>query len=273
MAEFIKKFSEVNINDIATVGGKNASLGEMFQKLTKEGVRVPNGYVVTAQAYWEFLDANDIRKPLEELMETLDTKKFSNLAKIGKSARALVMKSQIPKDIQQGIVQEYHELQTLYDRGIQVAVRSSATAEDLPQASFAGQQESYLNIETDDELLEACLECYASLFTNRAIKYREDNGFKHMEVALSIGVQRMVRSDVGSAGVSFTLDTETGFKDVIMINAIWGLGENIVKGTVTPDEYIVFKPSLEAQKFPIISKKLGYKEKIMVYNNPASTLR
>lgn len=267
MAQYILGFNQIGIEDIPLVGGKNASLGEMFQKLTKKGVNVPDGFAVTAASYDKLLEQNDIRNKLIEALSMLDTEEYSNLSVVGTKAREIILQCIIPADIKVDIIKAYEDLCNKYDEKIEVAVRSSATAEDLPSASFAGQQESYLNIRNEKELLDACLKCFASLFTDRAIKYRIDNGFKHMDVALSIGVQKMVRSDLASAGVSFTLDPETGFKNVIHINGSWGLGENVVKGEVVPDEFLVFKPSLAKGKFPIISKRLGSKSKTMVYSD------
>lgn len=262
---FTVPFNKISLTDLNQVGGKNASLGEMYQKLTTKGIKVPNGFAVTSDAYWNFLDENNSRERLGKILKELDTESFDNLSEVGEKARALLLSCQIPKVIKTEIVQAYHELQKDDPETIEVAVRSSATAEDLPNASFAGQQESYLNIEGEDALLDACLNCYASLFTNRAIKYRIDNGFDHMKVALSIGVQKMVRSDKACSGVCFTLEPETGFKDVVLISGSWGLGENIVKGIVNPDEYYVFKPSLKQNKRAVISRKLGEKEQTLIY--------
>jgi len=263
--KYVQEFDKIDLSNIATVGGKNASLGEMIQKLTPKGVKIPNGYVVNAKAYWDFVDYNGLRQPLTQKLKKLDTEQFSNLRVIGKACRKMILAGEIPIDIQTEIITQFELLKDGYQERIEVAVRSSATAEDLPQASFAGQQESYLNIQTDRELIEACHKCYASLFTDRAIKYRVDNGFEHMDVALSIGLQKMVRSDKACAGVCFTIDPETGFKDLIVISSSWGLGENVVKGSVTPDEFLVFKPTLRQDKNALISRKLGSKEKTMIY--------
>ena len=265
MTDYIKTFSEININDINIVGGKNASLGEMFQKLTPKGVNIPDGFAVTSQAYWKLLEVNRIYDTLKNLFKKLDTKNYSNLSEIGKQARQLILDAEIPAEIQDEIVEYYRDLEAKYDFKIQVAVRSSATAEDLPTASFAGQQETYLNIRNEEDLLDACKKCYASLFTDRAIKYREDNNFHHMKVALSIGIQKMVRSDKACSGVGFTIDTETGFEKVVFLTGSWGLGENVVQGTVNPDEFYIFKPALKRNKKSIISKKLGSKTKTMIY--------
>lgn len=265
MAAYILKFEEIGIDDIPSVGGKNASLGEMYRKLTPKGIRVPNGFATTAQAYLHLLKENGIEKKLGSVLSALDTKDFTNLAEIGKRSRALILNSVIPDDLSSAITTAYEELCASYSEAIQVAVRSSATAEDLPTASFAGQQESYLNVRNEKELLEACLNCYASLFTNRAIKYRVDNGFDHMSVQLSIGIQKMVRSDKASAGVCFTLDPETGFDKIVHVSGSWGLGENVVKGEVTPDEYVVFKPTLQQGKKAVITRKTGSKTQTMIY--------
>lgn len=258
-------FNTIKLTNLDQVGGKNASLGEMFQTLTSKGVNVPDGFAITADSYWKFLDSDNKRQELAEILKELDTDTFNNLSKVGEKARNLILSIEIPADLKQAIISSYNDLNSKYNNKIEVAVRSSATAEDLPNASFAGQQESYLNIKGEDQLLEACLNCYASLFSNRAIKYRVDNGFDHMKVALSIGVQKMVRSDKAGSGVCFTLDPETGFRDVVLISANWGLGENVVKGAVNPDEYYVFKPGLQKGNRAVISKKLGEKEQTMIY--------
>lgn len=259
-------FDEIDLRNINQVGGKNASLGEMIQKLTRKGIQVPPGFAVTAKAYWDFLDENNNREKLTQLLEELDEKHFSNLNKISKKAKKLLLQTEIPIQIQEAIKLAYRQLSKSSKDNTEVAVRSSATAEDLPTASFAGQQDTYLNISGEKALINACRKCFASLFTARAIKYRIDNGFKHMDVALSIGIQQMVRSDKGCSGVAFTLEPDTGFRDVIVINGIWGLGENIVQGTVDPDEFVVFKPSFQKQKKCIISRKLGAKQKTMIYS-------
>lgn len=270
MAGYIKTYSEIGIADIEEVGGKNASLGEMFQHLSSQGIRVPAGFATTSEAYWHFLQANQLENKLQELLDSLDRQQFSNLHAIGTEARSLLLHASLPEDLKEDIRTAYGQLKADCGGGsLEVAVRSSATAEDLPEASFAGQQESYLNIRNEQELFEACLNCYASLFTDRAIKYREDNGFEHMKVALSLGVQKMVRSDKASAGVCFTLDPETGFENIILITGSWGLGENVVQGNVNPDEFYVFKPTLKQGKYPLISKKLGSKGLTLVYAEDA----
>lgn len=263
---YIRWFENLGSDDVPVVGGKNASLGEMIRVLKDEGIRVPDGFATTADAYWAFLEANDITEKIRSHLEDLQSGDAS-LQRVGKMIRRLFRHGNSPEDIAEAIRKAYHELCARYEVDeVDVAVRSSATAEDLPEASFAGQQETFLNVTGEKELLEACRKCYASLFTDRAISYREEQGFDHMKVALSVGVQKMVRSDKASAGVMFTLDTETGFPDVVVINAAWGLGENVVQGAVTPDEYRVFKPVLGTESLkPIIEKSRGDKEQKMVY--------
>ena len=273
MNKFIREFSQIRMEDVPVVGGKNASLGEMYNALATHGVRVPNGFATTAGAFRTFLRENELDETLESLLKELDRKDYSNLEVIGKQARELILRGKFSEDFQQEIRQAYRNLSG--DNDIAVAVRSSATAEDLPQASFAGQHDSFLNITGETELLRAMKNCFASLYTNRSIKYREDKGFQHRDVALSVGVQKMIRSDIGSSGVGFTLDPESGFRDVVHIAGVWGLGENIVQGTVNPDEFYVFKPTLIKEKLAIIQKKLGAKEKTMVYagsNGHSSTM-
>jgi pyruvate, water dikinase len=268
MDNLIKKFSEISAADVATVGGKNASLGELFSKLAEKGINIPDGFATTASAFRDFLDKNKLSDPLHELMAQLDKQDFSNLKEIGNKARELFLSAKMPKALQDSIVQAYKAL--CKDQLFEVAVRSSATAEDLPQASFAGQHETFLNIKGEKALLNAVQRCFASLYTDRAIKYREDNHFEHEKIALSVGVQKMVRSDKGCAGVAFSLEPESGFRDVIHISGVWGLGENIVQGTVNPDEFYVFKPTLMQNKKAIIQKKLGDKAKTMVYSSKLS---
>ena len=264
-ANLIKKFSEINLADLPLVGGKNASLGEMFQKLSAKGVNVPDGFATTSLAYWQFIDENNLREPLAETLEKLDTKHFSNLAFIGKEIRSFMLNAKMPKALMEAIKTGYENMRKQYGNSISFAARSSATAEDLPNASFAGQQETYLNIRECDELIVFCQKCFSSLFTDRAIKYRYDNGFDHLQVALSVGIQLMVRSDKGSAGVIFTIDPDSGFENIVVVNGIWGLGENIVQGSVNPDEFVLYKPALKAGKNSVLSKKIGSKSLTMVY--------
>ncbi len=267
MKKFIKEFKEIDINDVASVGGKNASLGEMFQKLTSRKVNIPDGFAITSEAYWYYLQQGNLKEDIFNVLDKLNKNDFSNLKETGASIRNNFSKVELPEPIKEAIKEGYQNLIEKYGENISLAVRSSATAEDLPKASFAGQQESYLNVKGVEELIESCKKCYASLFTDRAIKYREDNGFDHKKVALSIGVQLMVRSDLACSGVNFTLDPDTGFNKVVLVSGIWGLGENIVQGSINPDEYFVFKPGLkEGKKQPIISRKLGSKEKTMIYD-------
>ena len=261
----IKKFSEIGIKDVNIVGGKNASLGEMYNQLTLKGVNIPNGFATTSYAFWEFLKENKIEEPLKQLLTKLDRKDYSNLETIGKQARGLILIGTFSPAFSKNIKKAYLNL---FSKGLkEVAVRSSATAEDLPDASFAGQHETYLNVKGEHELLEAVKKCFASLYTNRAIKYREDKGFEHHTIALSVGVQEMVRSDKGCSGVGFTIEPESGFENVIVLSGVWGLGENIVQGLVNPDEFYVFKPCLAQEKYPIIQKKMGDKKLTMVYAN------
>lgn len=269
----IKELRTLGIDDIALVGGKNASLGEMYNQLTSKGVRVPNGFATTSMAFWKFLDENKIRQALENLMAQLDRSKFSNLELIGKKARGLILEGTISQDLYKDIVSAYEKLSGDTPRA--VAVRSSATAEDLPDASFAGQHESFLNVKGENKVIETVKKCFASLYTDRAIKYREDQGFNHHDIALSVGVQLMVRSDVGCSGVGFTIEPESGFENAMLLSGVWGLGENIVQGVINPDEFYVFKPSLRQGKYPIIQKKMGDKKLTMTYATtigPATTV-
>ena len=261
MADYVRWFRDISIADVAAVGGKNASLGEMYRELAPQGVRVPNGFAVTADGYRRFLAANQLEDRIRAALDGLDLGDVADLRVRGSRVRELIVSAELPQDLREAIVAAYRELGEPSD----VAVRSSATAEDLPDASFAGQQETYLNVRGEAALLDACKRCFASLFTDRAISYRHDKGFDDRRIALSIGVQRMVRSDLASSGVMFTLDTETGFREVVLVNASYGLGENIVQGAVNPDEYLVFKPTLRAGFRPILEKTLGNKEMKLVY--------
>ncbi len=267
----VRWFSDLRRADTAIVGGKNSSLGEMIGKLRESGINVPGGYATTAHAYWEFLEANELKARMAAKLNELD-KDGGNLAKVGKAVRKMILEADIPAPLAEAITRAYHEMAEHSGHKVaSVAVRSSATAEDLPEASFAGQLETFLNIRGDKALLEACKRCYASLFTDRAIVYRNNHGFDHMQVALSIGVQEMVRSDKAGSGVMFSIDTETGFPRSVLINCAWGLGETVVQGMVEPDEYHVFKPLLESDTLqPIIEKILGAKAQKMVYARDGS---
>lgn len=265
VAKFIRWFEEIRIEDVSTVGGKNASLGEMYRELTTKGVKIPNGFAINADAYWDMITSAGILDKLKKTMAGLDKTNLSDLAVRGKQARDLILGAGIPDNMWAEIKTAYARLCDEYGPETDVAVRSSATAEDLPTASFAGQQETYLNVRGEHALREACSKCFASLFTDRAISYRIDNNFDHFKVALSIGVMKMVRSDLATSGVIFTIDTETGFRDVIFITACYGLGENIVQGAVNPDEYYVFKPTFRQGHRAIIRKNLGDKQIKMIY--------
>ncbi len=259
---FTKFFKELGIKDVPSVGGKNASLGEMYRNLSSKGVRIPNGFATTAEAYRYFFKTTGLEKKIKEILKGLNTHNVLDLARRGKQIRDLIVKAEFPNDLKRDIVKSYDKLSKLYKtKNLHVAVRSSATAEDLPDASFAGQQETYLNVSGHEALLKSVKECIASLFTNRAISYRVDKKFDHFSIALSVGVQKMVRSDLASSGVMFSIDTESGFKDVVLINSIYGLGENIVQGKVNPDEFLVFKPTKQ-----IISRRTGRKKIKMVYD-------
>lgn len=260
---YIKKFSEISIKDLGEVGGKNASLGEMYNKLASQNIAIPNGFAVTASAFKHFIEYNKLDGVHARLMADLDRKNFSNLKQIGEKARELILHARISNDLIEAISFAFSDVFANNDPA--VAVRSSATAEDLPEASFAGQHESYLNISGSEKLILAVKKCFASLYTDRAIKYREDKGFDHSKVFLSVGIQEMVRSDKGCSGVGFTLDPDSGFAGIIHFEGVWGLGENMVQGTVNPDEFLLFKTALRKKKFPIIQKKLGSKQQMMVY--------
>jgi len=263
--EFNKWFEELKIEDVPSVGGKNASLGEMIRNLGEKGVNVPSGFAVTAYAYKYMIEKAGIDKKIKQILSDLDTHDVHNLAERGQKIRELVKSTPIPPELEKDIRKHYREMEKRYGENVDVAVRSSATAEDLPDASFAGQQETYLNVKGEDELIEKVRDCFASLFTNRAISYRVDKGFDHFSVYLSVGVQKMVRSDLASSGVMFSIDTESGFKDAVYITGAYGLGENVVQGTVNPDQFYVFKPTLKTGFRPILEKKVGSKEKRMIY--------
>jgi len=260
--KYILVFSEINIKDVPLVGGKNASLGEMFGQLTQKGVNVPDGFALTSDAYWYYLEANKIDSKLRDLYGKLKAKNLTSLNETSSKARKLIMEASFPKDLEQDVLVHYRKLSEKYgQKNLIVAARSSATAEDSATASFAGQHETYLNVSGEKELLLTIKKCISSLFLARAIAYREEKGFDHMKIALSVGVQKMIRSDLGSSGVIFTLDTETGFRNVVLINSIWGVGEMIVKGKITPDQFFVFKPTLKEGFKSIIVKNLGRKDK------------
>ncbi|MDJ0582772.1 phosphoenolpyruvate synthase [Crocosphaera sp.] len=287
---FILWFEQVGSKDVGLVGGKNSSLGEMIQQLQPKGVKVPTGFATTAYAYSYFIESAGLESRLRDLFADLDVNDVTNLQERGQLARSLILNTPFPKELETAIVAAYkmlcdrysHECSKLQEKyreeckietqNLDVAVRSSATAEDLPEASFAGQQETYLNIHSVKGVLEACHKCFASLFTDRAISYRHYNGFDHFAVALSVGVQKMVRSDLASAGVMFSIDTETGFKNAALITAAYGLGENVVQGAVNPDEYYVFKPTLKEGYRPILEKRVGSKAIKMIYDTGGSKL-
>ncbi|PLX20441.1 phosphoenolpyruvate synthase [Candidatus Parcubacteria bacterium] len=263
MSKYIKFFNELRIKDVPQVGGKNASLGEMYQMLEKKGVRVPNGFATTSDAYNYFLDATGTKKEIKKILKGLNTSDVVDLTKRGKAVREVILKAEMPDYFKKEITEAYKELSRQYKtKNVDVAVRSSATAEDLPDASFAGQQDTYLNIHGEAALLDAVRRCIASLFTTRAISYRVDKGFDHFSIALSVGVQKMARSDIASSGVMFSIDTESGFDGAVLIDSIYGLGENIVQGKVNPDEFYYFKAT-----DAVISKRIGKKSLRMVYNN------
>ncbi len=266
-AKYVKWFEELGIEDVPLVGGKNASLGEMIQNLDAKGVSVPNGFAITAEGYRFLIEKSGAMDKIREIFSDLDTHDIRNLRERGEKVRSVVLETEFPKELEEEIIEHYHLMSDKfgYDKNPDVAIRSSATAEDLPDASFAGQQETYLNIHGEKAIIDACHRCFASLFTDRAISYREDKGFGHFDVYLSIGVQKMIRSDAASSGVMFSIDTESGFSNAAFITGAYGLGENVVQGAVNPDEFYVFKPTL-ATKRPILSKKLGAKKIKMVYD-------
>jgi pyruvate,water dikinase len=267
---WLRWFEEVGLDDVATVGGKNASLGEMRRALVPLGINVPDGFATTADAYRAFLRHGGLEEVIDRELTGLDVERIDELQRAGRRVRSAILAADLPHDLAEAVVQAYRRLQDLYGEHCDVAVRSSATAEDLPEASFAGQQETFLNIRGDEVLLDAVRRCFASLFTDRAIVYRATRQFDHRQVALSVGVQKMVRSDLAGAGVMFSLDTETGFRDVVLISAAYGLGESVVQGTVNPDEYRVFKPTLLQGYAPLLQKRVGSKEFKLVYEQGGS---
>ncbi len=268
---YIRWFSEIDIEDVPLVGGKNASLGEMYQNLTAEGVRVPNGFAITSEAYRYVLDHNQAWPLLHEALDKLDPDDIKDLQARGAKAREIVYACELPDDLQAAVLQSYAQLREEYGEGISLAVRSSATAEDSPEASFAGQNDTYLNISSEDALLDAYKRCLASNFTDRSIHYKYDNKFDYYKVYLSVVVMKMVRSDIGASGVMFSLDTETGFKDVVFINAALGLGENVVQGTIDPDSFYVHKPSFVKGFRAVLKRRLGNKEKKMIFTDTLNT--
>jgi phosphoenolpyruvate synthase/pyruvate phosphate dikinase len=264
---YIRWFADLGLDDMPLVGGKNASLGELYRALAAVGVRVPPGFAITADAYRVFLHEAHLDEQIAVLLKDLNTHDLANLRQRGRQVRQAMLAAPLPAALEVAILEAYDRLSAdSHTDAVDVAVRSSATAEDLPGASFAGQQETYLNVQGHAALLDTCKRCFASLFTDRAISYRTDKGFDHSSIALSIGVQRMVRSDRAASGVMFSIDTETGFRDAVLINAAYGLGENVVQGTVNPDEYYVFKPTLQQGFRPILQKRLGTKEYKLVYD-------
>ncbi len=271
---FVKWFKDISIGDVPIVGGKNASLGEMMRELTCLGVMIPDGFAITAEGFWHFMRHNELIEPTQAALKAMDSKSVEDLERVSRKIRNLIGKGQFPTDLEGQIVANYRQLSAEYmTEDISVAVRSSATAEDLPGASFAGAHSTFLHIHGEVELLDAVRHCYASLYTPRAIRYRVDMGFEHNKVALSVGVQKIVRSDLSSSGVIFTLDTESGFRDVVMIDGIWGMGENIVQGKVIPDDFFVHKHTLAAGFRPLIWKRLGAKEFKLIYDSQTHHLK
>eukprot|EP01022_Parablepharisma_sp_SALTPOND_P010963 TRINITY_DN14531_c0_g2_i1.p2 TRINITY_DN14531_c0_g2~~TRINITY_DN14531_c0_g2_i1.p2 ORF type:complete len:591 (-),score=70.21 TRINITY_DN14531_c0_g2_i1:61-1833(-) len=269
--KYIKFFKELRNKDVPLVGGKNASIGEMFQELSKMGIKVPNGFAITSEAYWYLLEHGDIKDKIRLMLDNVDVTEIDVLRVRSKEIRDMIFGTPFPKDLREEILEAYAILSKEYDmEEADVAVRSSATAEDLPDASFAGQQDTYLSVQGPQELIHYVKSCLASLFTDRAVSYRASRGFDHFKVALSVGIQKMVRSDKASSGVMFSIDTESGFKDAAFITSSWGLGENVVGGTVNPDEFYVYKPTLEDGKKPILKRQLGYKNIKMIYAAPGS---
>lgn len=268
-ADFIRWFSTLGVGDVSLVGGKNASLGEMYRELTPRGIRVPNGFAITAGAYRQVLDTANVWPVLRDALEGLDVNDVDDLARRAERAREAVYSAAIPDDLGTDILDAYAKLRQEYGESLTVAVRSSATAEDLPTASFAGQHETFLNISGEAKLLDAVRRCFASLFKDRAIRYRIDNGFDHFKVFLSVAIMKMVRADLASSGVIFTLDTETGFRDVVFLTGAYGLGENVVQGTVDPDEFYVYKPTFAKGYRSVLRRSLGGKEIRMVYTSAA----
>ena len=271
--KYIVNLSEIKLNDLELVGGKNASLGEMIQNLKKLGINIPGGFALTVDAYWEFIRFNKLDKKIKSLIKKMKSDDLVSLRRTGLGIRQLIRNGKWPRQVKEEIRDNYTLLSKTYGQDItDVAVRSSATAEDLPDASFAGQQETYLNVRGPEQILISVRNCFASLFTDRAISYRNNFGFDHFTVGLSVCIQKMVRSDLASSGVAFSLDTESGFKDIVLINGSYGLGESVVQGTVSPDEFLIFKPTLKDGFQSIIEKKMGKKENKMIYSTDPGQL-
>ena len=271
--KYIVDLVNIQLSDLELVGGKNASLGEMIQNLKKLGVSIPGGFALKVDAYWEFINHNKLDKQIRRLIKKMKKDDLVSLKKTGLEIRQLIRNGKWPREVKEEIRGSYTLLSQKYGSDItDVAVRSSATAEDLPDASFAGQQETYLNVRGPEQILTAVRNCFASLFTDRAISYRDNFGFDHFDVGISVCVQKMVRSDLASSGVAFSIDTESGFKDVVLINGSYGLGESVVQGTVSPDEFLIFKPTLKDGFSSIIEKKMGKKENKMIYSTDPGQL-
>src|SRR5579872_6816351 len=264
---YVRWFADIRLDEVTSVGGKTASLGELYSALSARDIKVPNGFAITARAYYDALTAADAWGSLHGLLDRLEKTDVKRLKSCAAKARSIVYEATGRPDLRDEAVAAYRQLEKQYGNGVAVAVRSSATAEDLPNASFAGQHESFLNVRGEDDLFEACRRCFASIFTDRAISYRIDNGFDHFKVGLSVGVMKMVRSDRASSGVMFTIDTESGFRDVVFITGVYGLGENIVQGTVDPDEFYVHKPTFRQGRRVVLSRSLGSKQLRMVYDD------
>ncbi len=265
--QFILWFDQLGIEDVPVVGGKNASLGEMYRLLTPKGVRIPNGFALSAYAYRYFLEKTGLKERIRHELKGLDTHNIKQLISKGHNVRHMIQKTEVPPEIDKAITEAYYQMEQQYGKGVDVAVRSSATAEDLPDASFAGQQETFLNIRGAEDVVAACKKCFASLFTNRAISYREDKHYDHFSIALSVGIQKMVRSDLACSGVMFSIDTESGFDQIVLINGAWGLGESVVQGAVNPDQFVVFKPTLKQGYAPIVSRQKGEKAIKIIYSH------
>ncbi|NQY67741.1 MAG: phosphoenolpyruvate synthase, partial [Flavobacteriales bacterium] len=266
-SSYTLSFNQINLTDISLVGGKNASLGELTQNLSSEAIKIPKGFAITIFAFNEFMEFNNLKNYINKGIREIDYNDLESLRITGKVIRKTICMGKFPDSMILQLEKAYNQLSSNYSiKDCDVAVRSSATTEDLPNASFAGQQDTFLNIKGFDNMLEAVKKCFASLYTDRAISHRESMNFDQLNIAISVGIQKMVRSDLGTSGVAFSLDTESGFKDVVLINASYGLGELIVKGEISPDEFIVYKPKLKEGYDAIIEKKLGSKEFKMIYD-------